>query len=87
MAITSVASGIASVTLIAADTTRAFVSVENTDSNVLYLMIGIGTASSTNFTVSLASGDYYEVPGVVCNQALTGIWSGDGSGAALITTI
>ena len=87
MPITSVPSGIASVSIADADVTRAFMSVENTDSNVLYLMLGIGTASATNFTVSLASGDYYEVPGVVATHALTGVWSGDGSGAALVTTI
>ena len=84
---TLVASTAASQQLLAADPARAFVSVENTDANTLYLMIGAGTASATNFTVSLASGDYYEVPHVAVGHALTGIWAIDGAGGAMITTI
>lgn len=87
MAITSVASVITSTQILAADPKRNFVAIENTDANALYLILGQGTASATNYTVSLSSGDYYEVPRVAVGLELTGIWAGDGSGAALVTTI
>lgn len=87
MAVTSVNSGIASVEIIAADPKRSFAAVENTDANTLYLKLGGGTASATSYSVSLASGDYFEIPRVATGLQVTGIWSADGTGAALVTTI
>lgn len=87
MAVTSVASAAVSTVIAAQDPGRVFLAIENTDANILYLIVGEGTPSATNFTVSLASGDYYEVASVVVNQPIRGLWAVDGTGAALVTSI
>lgn len=83
MAVTSVNSGTSSVELLAASNRRC-ATIRNTDANILYVLLDSGTASSTNHTVALASGDYYETPASYTG-AINGVWSGDGSGAALVT--
>lgn len=85
MSTTSVASSATSAELLAAGSSRQMITVRNTDANTLYLLVGTGTASATNHTVALASGDYYELPHVRYAGALNGVWAADGSGAALIT--
>ncbi len=87
--VTSVASAAASTSIIAANTARQGLSISNTDANILYLLLGGGTASATNFTVALSGATataigYYEVP-YGFTGAITGIWAVDGAGAALVT--
>jgi hypothetical protein len=79
---TSVASGTSSVQL--TDGSVRGVTITNTDANTLYVLLGSGTASSTNYTVALATGDYYEVPEHY-DGAVQGVWSADGTGAAIVT--
>lgn len=82
--LTSVNSGTNSVTILASNTARYGGSVTNTDANALYLLLGGGTASATNYSVKLFTDDYFEVP-YGFTGAITGIWAADGSGVALVT--
>jgi hypothetical protein len=81
---TSVNSGAASVTILAANTARKGATVTNTDANILYLDLSGGTASTTSHTVAVPTGSYYEAP-FGYTGLITGIWAADGSGAALVT--
>lgn len=83
MAVSSVASSITSGVLLAAGN-RRMATIRNTDANALYVLLDSGTASATNHTVALASGDYFEVPGSYTGP-ITGVWAADGSGVALVT--
>lgn len=69
--------------LLAPNSSRDGATIENTDANTLYVLLDSGTPSSTNYTVSMSSGDYYELPAGYRGE-VKGIWSADGSGAALI---
>lgn len=82
--VTSVASAASSTTILAANTARYGGSITNTDANALYLKIGGGTASATDYSVKLFTDDYFEIP-FGFTGAITGIWAADGSGAALVT--
>lgn len=84
-AVTSVDSANASTALLLAKVERAGASVVNTDANVLYILIGAGSASASNYSVALATGDYWETPRTYKGEALTGFWAANGSGAAKIT--
>lgn len=89
MAVTSVNDTNVSTTLISAalGTTLNGASFTNTSTAILYLLQGIGTASATNYSVALASGDYFEAPHPRWVQGgVTGIWASDASGAVLVTT-
>jgi hypothetical protein len=84
---TSVADNAASVTILASNTSRIGATVYNDSSAVLYLLLGSTSASTTNYTVRIANGGYYEVPFGYTGQ-LTGIWASDpGDGAARVTEI
>lgn len=83
-AFTSVNSGIASVTILAANANRKGAAIVNTDANILYLDLTGGTAATTRYGKALASGEQYEVP-FGLTGLITGIWSADGAGAALVT--
>lgn len=87
--VTSVASAATSTSIIAANTARKGLSVSNTDANILYLLLGGGTASATNFTVAISGATataigYFEAP-YGFTGAITGIWAVDGAGSALVT--
>lgn len=72
-------------TLIAtADAGRRSLIVANDSTAVLFLLLGDGVASSTNYTVRLFADDYYEVP--VPTLALSGIWSAP-DGALQVTEV
>lgn len=86
MAVTSVNSGTASVALASTAVRRASLSIRNTDANILYVLVGSGTASATNHTVALASGDYWEMPAAEnYTGPVNGVWAADGAGVALVT--
>jgi hypothetical protein len=80
----AVASGVVSATILASNAARKGATITNTDANALYLDLSGGTASSTNFSVQIASNAYYEVPFGYTGK-ITGIWAADGSGSALVT--
>lgn len=82
--VTSVASAATSTTILAANTARYGASIANDDANALYLLLGGGTASTSNYTVKLFTDDYFQVP-FGFTGAITGIWAADGSGSARVT--
>ena len=49
-------------TIATASTGRLGCTVFNTGPGNLHVLLGTGTASTSNFTVRLSAGDYYEVP-------------------------
>lgn len=84
MAVTSVASTTTSTTLLAAGTHRAVI-IENSDANRLHILLDDGTASTTNFSISLAQYENCSVPQSYTGP-IKGIWAADGSGSAHITS-
>lgn len=84
MAVTTVASAAASTTLLAAGA-RSKVIIENSDANRLYVLLDSGTASSSNYSFSLATNENAEVS--VYQGVIKGIWAADGAGSAHITTL
>ena len=82
--LSSVDSGIASVTILAANTARKGAVIVNTDANVLYLDLSGGTASATSYSYPVAADGYFEVP-FGYTGLITGIWAADGTGAAKVT--
>lgn len=76
-----------STTLSAANGGRKGWTCFNDSTEALYVKFG-ATASSTSFTVKIAAGGYYEMPGdVVYRGIIDGIWNADASGAARITEL
>ena len=49
-------------TIATASTGRLGCTIYNTGPGNLHVLLGTGTASTSNFTVRLSAGDYYEVP-------------------------
>ncbi len=82
---TSVTSSATNVTVLAANANRLGATVHNDSTQVVYLLLGSGTASSTNFTVKMASGGYYEIP-FLFSGAIKGIWA-SANGFARVTEI
>ena len=80
--VTSVNNSNANQTLKAANTARAGLSIQNTSPDILYVKLGT-TASSTDYTVKMVSGAYYEVPYGYTGR-IDGIWAATSSGAALV---
>jgi hypothetical protein len=84
-ATTSVASSATTVTILAANTARRGATVYNDSTQVLYLLLGAGTASASVYTVQLAANAYNEVP-FGFTGALTGLWA-SANGNARVTQI
>lgn len=83
MAVTSVASTTTQTLLLAVNTARNGVIIQNDDANDLYVLLDSSTASADNYSFSLAEGENALVPGYV--GEIRGLWAGDGSGKARIT--
>lgn len=82
----SVVQNATSVAILAADPARLGATVYNDAPLPLLLLLGAGSASATAFTLKMAADSYYEIPfGYV--GAITGIWTGAGSGAARCTSL
>lgn len=85
MAVTSVASTTTSTQLLAANSSRKGLIVANTDANDLYVLLSSGTASSSNYSFKLATGEEKTIQPPVYAGEVVGVWAGDGAGAALVT--
>lgn len=83
--VTSVPDSASSVTLLASNTSRAGASIQNDSSEILYVKLG-ATATTTDYTVEMVSGAYYEVPFGYTGR-IDGIWANNSTGAALITEL
>ncbi len=78
----TVPSAATSTTLLAANLRRKGATIFNTDANSLSVNLAGGTATTTTaFHVLLAQNTYFEVP-FGYTGLITGIWAGDGAGAA-----
>ena len=85
--VTSVSDNASSVTLLASNTNRLGATIENDSSAVLYVLLGSGTASATNYTVRMIQYSYFEVP-YDYTGAITGIWASDpNDGGARVTEL
>jgi hypothetical protein len=82
LAAIAVNSAATSVTIAAANTARVGLLLNNTDANDLYIKYG-ATATLTDFTVRIPTGGYWEMPQPIYTGIIDGIWSADGSGAAI----
>lgn len=83
--VTSVADSASSGQLLASTSTRQGASFFNNSTEALYLKYGV-TASATDFSVKIAAGGYFELPGpVIYTGRIDGIWAANASGAVLIT--
>lgn len=76
-----VASGVASVSIIAANVKRKGLVILNTDANALYLRFDGGTVTAATSNVTLAQNASYTFP-FKFRGAITGLWAGDGTGHA-----
>lgn len=83
MAMTSVNSAATSTALLGENGTRGGLIITNTDANRLYVAFDT-TATTSAYSFFLDSGSTFGVEGYT--GAVSGIWSADGSGAALITS-
>lgn len=76
-------------TILAANTARKGASIFNDSTQILFLLCAAGTSSSTNYSIQIPAGGYFELPllsgGGVYTGILKGIWAADASGAARVT--
>jgi len=83
----TVADTATSTTLLASNSNRLGATIANDSSAVLYVLLGSGTASATNYSVRMVQYSYYEVPFNYTGQ-IVGVWASDpGDGAARITEL
>lgn len=82
-AVTSVNDTASSTTLIAADSSRLELIIQNDSSSTLYVKFGT-TASSTDYTAKLYQDDILRT---TYTGRVDGIWSSDSTGAAKITAL
>lgn len=85
MAQTRVASAAVDTALLARDTARRVVVIENSDANLLHIRIGGSAAATDNYSVSIAQNAKYEIPRELAGEEIRGIWATDGAGYAMIT--
>lgn len=84
--ITALASLATSQQLLAANTARAGLILNNTDANGVYVKYG-ATASATSFTVLIPTNGYWEMPQPVYVGRIDAIWSADGVGSLVATEL
>lgn len=82
----SVAGSASSVTIIAANATRRGLIVYNDSTAILYLALGTGPATSTDFSYKMFPEDCFEIPFPACTAILVGIWA-SATGAARVTEL
>lgn len=85
-AVTSVNDTASSVQLLAVNPQRKGFTIFNDSTVILYVLFGGGAASTTNFSVAIGAGGYFESPaGFKYTGRIAGVWASDASGAARIT--
>jgi hypothetical protein len=80
--VTSVASSATSVQLFAAAGTVRGRTIFNESTAVLYVAFA-ATASTSAYTVQVAAGGYYELPGSIYGGVVSGIWASANGNARL----
>lgn len=81
---TNVASSASSVTILASNASRLGMTVYNDSTQVLYLDLTGGTASSSSYSVQLAAGAFYVLDPPFYTGLITGIWA-SANGNARVT--
>lgn len=81
--VTRVASSATVVTIKAANSGRRTLSIFNESTAILYLKHGT-TATTTDYTLQIGAGAYYEIPMPGYRGILTGLWA-SANGAAQVT--
>lgn len=89
---TSVADTASSTQLIAANPDRTGLLITNTSSEILYILLGTGTATATtahSWKVAASGGqvDLSNISGRCWKGAVQGIWASNSTGAANITEL
>ena len=69
----------ASAKLADANSTRTMVTIY-VESETLYVLFGVGTASNTNYSVKLIANDYLEIPRNMYDGEITAVFVGAGTG-------
>jgi len=72
--VSSVAGATSSTPILASNAARLGATIYNDSTAICYLLLNSGTASTTNYTVQLAAGAYYEVP-FGYTGAIKAIWA------------
>jgi hypothetical protein len=75
-----------SVTILAANASRKGAIIYNDSTQILYLDLSGGTASSSSYSVQIPAQGYFEVPIPIYNGLITGIWA-SANGNAYITEL
>jgi hypothetical protein len=84
---TQVADSASDGVILAANATRKFASIANDSTVSLYLGLGTTAVTTTNYTVRILPGYYYEVPSVFTGQ-IRGLWESDpNTGGAKVTEL
>ncbi len=87
--VASVSDTATSTALLAANSERKGASIYNDSTEILYVLLGAGTASSSNYSVQIPFEGYFEVPrmgtGGTYAGEINGVWASDASGAARIS--
>lgn len=78
----SLASSASSAQLVAANTSRKGLLLNNTDANPVYIYYGT-TATASKFSVRIPPNSYWEMPQPVYTGRIDAIWSADGSGSLI----
>ena len=84
--VTSVAGTTSSSAVLASNANRIFASIYNNTNKNMYVLLGSGTASTSNFSILLMTTAYWEVPNDYTG-AINAIWAGGVSGSALVTEL
>lgn len=85
MAQTRVASAATDTQLLARDTDRRAVTIENSDANRMHIRAGGSAAATDNYSWSLAQNENLLVPPEFAGDELRAIWAADGTGYAMVT--
>lgn len=84
---TSVADSLTSVTILAANTNRKGAIITNDSTALLYIGLGLATATTTNYTTTLNTDGTYVVPDAYTG-IIVGIWAtAPGTGGARVTEL
>jgi hypothetical protein len=82
--VTTVAGATTNTSILAANATRIFASIYNGTNKNMYILCNSGAASTTNYSIVLITGSYWELP-VDWTGAVNAVWANGVSGNALIT--
>jgi hypothetical protein len=85
-AVTTVAGATSTTSILASNANRQFAAIYNNTNKNMYVLLGTGTASSSNFTTLLMQDVYWELP-VDYTGAVQAAWANGVTGNALVTEL